>query len=135
MRNRARPRKTKKNLTSYAAEMKASTLHQQIIAFEDYTTHILPAIKQDLKAGLTPKQLREKYAALVQARTISDAILTQNEGHAASVSKDILDRVEGKATEKKEVTHRFSEMSDKELDAVLKSEEEELKAMEERFEQ
>jgi hypothetical protein len=135
VRNGAKPRNKPKRLNSHGAEMKHSALHKQLVAFEDFQTNILPALQRDVTAGLTAKQMREKYTAVVQARLITDVLMTQDPKEAATIGKDLIDRVEGKATEKKEVTHRFSEMSDKELDAVLKSEEEDLVAMEKRFEQ
>lgn len=138
--NGARPRakrgaKTGRPYNSNKAEHEQHKLHRDLIAFDDFRSTILPALRKDLKSGMTPKQLREKYSALVQARLITDAMTTTDPKEAAQIGKDLIDRVEGKATEKKEVTHRFKDMSDKELDAILESEEADLKDMEERFDQ
>lgn len=140
MRNRARPgrrsqfdRNRQKN--SHAAEMKQDKLHSAIADYEEFKQTILPAIQKDLKAGFNAKQIREKYAAILQAKMITNAMTTFDVKDSTAISKDVIDRVEGKATEKKEVSHRFADMSDKELDAVLKSEEEDLENMEERFDQ
>lgn len=118
-----------------AAEAERLRLHDRLAAFEDFESEILPALIKDLKAGMTPDQLRQKYDSIVQARAITTALTERDSGKAMTAVKDILDRTHGKATEKKEVTHRFKDMSDKELDAVIKSEEAELSDMEERFEQ
>lgn len=131
----AKPKKRKSYNNGKDAERRQHKLHEQLAQFEDFKETILPAIRQDLKAGFTAKQLREKYSSLVQARMITDALTETDTGKAAQVGKDLIDRVEGKATEKKEVTHRFKDMSDKELDAVIKSEEEDLADLEDRFEQ
>lgn len=119
--------------SSGPAERDAIRLHDKIAAFEDFEENILPALRKDLKAGLTPKQIREKYQSIVQARLITDVLRTEDPKEAAAIGKDLLDRVEGKATEKKEVTHRFKDMSDKELDAILQSEEQDLEDMQTRF--
>jgi hypothetical protein len=104
-----------------------------LIQFEDFNTKILPALQADVKNKMTTKELREKYASLVQARLITDILLTDDAGKAATAGKDLLDRVDGKAAEKKEVTHKFAELKDEEIDAILKSEIEDLEDMESRF--
>lgn len=136
VRNGARP-KRRPDLSRRAAheEMKADQLHKDLADFEEYKEQLLPAIRRDLKAGLTAKQIREKYVAYLQAKMIARGIMTDDASQSIAIAKDVIDRVEGKATEKKEVSHRFADMSDKELDAILKSEEEELEAMSERFDQ
>jgi uncharacterized protein YehS (DUF1456 family) len=88
--------------------------------FEDFRETVLPAIQKDLKAGYNAKQLREKYLALLQARQITDALMAPT-GEAADIAQRIIDREEGRATEKKEVRHRFEELPDQQLDAVLES--------------
>lgn len=114
--------------------MKQSRLHKDLAQFEEYQT-ILSSIRKDLKSGMTEQELARKYAPLAQARVISDMLTSDNVPAALAAAKDILDRVNGKSTEKKEVTHKFKDMSDKELEAVIKSEEEDLADMETRFEQ
>lgn len=103
--------------------------------FEEFRETTLKAIRRDISKGMGAKQLREKYAAIVQGRLITDALTTDDTAKAALIGKDIIDRVEGKATEKKEVTHRFKDMKDEELDAIIQSEEADLEDMENRFEQ
>lgn len=114
---------------------KMARLIDDLTEFEKYQKEVLKKIRQDIAAGMTAPELRKKYAAQIQGRMITDALTEEDKGKAATIGKDIIDRVEGKATEKKEVTHKFSEMSDKELDAILQSEESDLKDMEERFDQ
>lgn len=121
--------------TNHAAEKQAFNLHEDLEEFEKFQKDILKAIRRDLSSGLSAKQIREKYHAMVQARLLTVALTDTDTGKATAASKDIIDRVEGRAVEKKDVTHRFKDMSDQELDAVLKSETEDLKDMQERFEQ
>lgn len=141
MRNRARPnRKTTRNpdssrFSSVHAEAKQSSLHKNIADYEEFVTTILPAFRKDVKSGMSAEELQKKYAALAAARMITIALTDTNASTASAASKDILDRAGGKATEKKEITHKFKDLSDAELDAVLASEEDDLKEMQERFEQ
>lgn len=140
MRNRAKPNRRAENAgkrsrySAAAGEHKQHKLHRDLAEFEDYQT-ILKTIRKDIKAGMTQKELAQKYAPLAQARVISEMLTTDNPQAALAAAKDLLDRVEGKATEKKEITHRFKDMADAELDAILESEEKDLKETESRFKQ
>jgi hypothetical protein len=105
----------------------------QLTAFEDFQGNILPALQEDVKRGMAPAELRKKYASLVQARIITAALANPDDGKALAAATDLINRVEGKPTEKKEIKHTLESLSDTELDAVLNSEIEELEDMEERF--
>jgi len=106
-----------------------ATLLSDLNEFIEFRTKILPAIRKDLATGMSAPELRKKYAALVQARIITEALTTPDAGKATALAKDVIDRVEGKATEKKEVTVKYADVSDEELDALLMSEEAELAEM------
>lgn len=87
--------------------------------FEQWRDEVLPLLKGDVRKGLTPGELREKYMALLTARLISIG-LTEKRASAAIVAiKDILDRVEGKAIETKEIRHKLESLPEQELDALL----------------
>lgn len=137
-RNGARPRLNKGKLAEAKAHrVQDSVAHlvQDLVDFEDFKSTVLPAIRRDITAGMTAKELREKYSALVQARLLTEALTSQDSKSAITAAKDITDRVDGRATEKKEVTHKFDKLSDEELDAVIKSEEADLDDMSKRFNQ
>lgn len=110
-------------------------IFSELREFENFRKTILPAIRQDLQKGMSAKELREKYAALIQARQITEAITSEDPRAALAAGKDVIDRAEGKAIEKTEITHKFDHLTDEEFEAVLKSEEEDLKDMKERFTQ
>lgn len=138
-RNQAKQRPRRR---SEEAETKSAThppdvesLIDDLMEFADFRQRILPAIRQDLSKGLSAAQLREKYASLVQARQLTEAVTSENADTALRAGQSILDRVEGKATEKREVKHTFENMTDEELDAVLRSEISDLADMEQRFKQ
>lgn len=110
-------------------------LIDKVEAFEDWEKTILPVLKKDIDAGMSQEVLAQKYAALAQARVISEALTNPDANKALVAAKDIIDRAKGKATEKREVIHKLEKMTDAELDAILFSEEEDLENMEERFDQ
>lgn len=103
--------------------------------FEDFEANVLPALQEDVKKGLSPLELQDKYAALVTARAITGALKDKSGGMAQSLSKDMLDRKHGKSVERKEVKHTLESLSEAELDSLIKSEEEDLENLEGRFEQ
>ncbi len=132
MRNKAFPKRKSQPRTN-RSENKTIELIDKIRKFADFEKTILPALQDDVKAGMGPKELRTKYASLVQARIISEALNNPDGGKALVAAADIINRSEGKATEKKEVTHRFDSLSDEELDAVLESETQDLEDLQSRF--
>lgn len=140
MKNGARP-KSRRHYATHphhqpgTHDNRMAKMIDDLAEFEEFRETTLKAIRMDIKKGMSAKDLRAKYAAIVQGRLLTDALTTEDVSKAAFIGKDIIDRVEGKATEKKEVTHKFAEMKDEELDAILKSEIEELEDMETRFEQ
>ncbi len=86
--------------------------------FEEFRETVLPAIQKDLKAGLNAKQLREKYLAMIQAKQITDVLMNMDTIDGA---QKIIDREEGRATEKQEVRHKFEDLPPEQLDAALVS--------------
>jgi hypothetical protein len=120
---------------SNKVEEKQVDLIDQLTQFEDFRGTILPALQDDVKKGMSTSDLRKKYASLVQARLITAALANPDDSKALAAATDLLNRVEGKATERKEVKHTLEGLSDKELDAVLESEIDDLEEMTERFEQ
>lgn len=133
-RNGARPKRVPKfPKTGNPEQSKVAKALDDLAEFEDFRETLLPAIRKDLKKGLTAQQIQAKYAAYAQARLVQIALMETDSGKASAAAKDILDRTHGRATEKKEVTHRFKDLTDAELDAVLQSEEADLDSMEDRF--
>ena len=94
--------------------------------FQMFKETVLPAIRKDVIAGLSADQLYKKYENMAAARAISIAASEYDSGKAMSAIKDILDRTAGRPTEKKEVTHRYADLKDEELQALLETEMDEL---------
>lgn len=100
-----------------------ASLIDQKREFEKFQAEVLPALRKDLASGMTDEQLREKYMAYVQAAQLTTAL---TDPRAGAERKDIIDRQRGKATERKEVTHKLSALSDEELQALVMTEMEEI---------
>jgi len=132
----ARPKRRRPHIGPNNREQRqAAKLADAVSDFEEFRNGLLKAIRVDVKNKMSPKHLREKYAAILQGRMITDALTTEDVKEATAIAKDVIDRVEGKATERKEVTHKFKDLSDQELKSILESEEADLKEMERKFDQ
>jgi hypothetical protein len=94
---------------------------EQLELFEEFRRDILPMLQNDLKSKLSSKELRQKYQSYITARILSIALGDPDSAKALTAAKDALDRVEGKAKETIEQNHRFSDMKDEQLDALLLS--------------
>lgn len=103
------------------AEDRIAHAVDQLAEFEDFRDTVLPALRKDLSAGLSAEELYKKYQSLAAARGISIALTDQDSGKALSALKDILDRTQGKAVERKDVRHRLEGAKDEEIDAALLS--------------
>lgn len=94
-------------------------------AFEEFQRDILPMIRKDM-TRMSPEQLREKYQSYVQARLITTALSDPDAARATAAAKDIMDRAEGKAKERQEITHQLQNLPDEQLDALLNTSMEQL---------
>lgn len=122
------PRHNPKKQRSQHSHRVAEATHEnmtrtldELASFEDFKEKILPAIREDVASGMTATQLREKWSAYVQACQLTDSVTAEKASERIAARKDILDRTEGKAMERKESTHRFEKLEDDQLDALLKS--------------
>jgi len=94
----------------------------QLEEFERFKRELLPALQKDIFSGMTANQLREKYASYLAGREISIGLGSRDEKAALAAIKNTIDRSEGKAVEKQEITHRLEQLPDKQLESLLSSE-------------
>ncbi len=86
--------------------------------FQEYNAKILKGIRQDLLNGMKAEEILKKYEAHAAAALVSSLI---NPITAQGAAEKILDRTQGKATQRTESTHKFEKLKDEELDALLQS--------------
>ena len=109
----------------------ASFNHAALAEYEQFREDLLPALRKDLLGGMTADAIRKKYEAHAAARLIQIATLSENESAAVTAGKDIQDRSSGKPKEHKRVEHLLAQLPAQEFEAVLRSELESLKEIEE----
>jgi hypothetical protein len=108
--------------TSNKAEHRLVTQLDALAEFEEFREKLLPALQKDLSKGLTAEQILEKYAAVSAARLVHASATAISETAVIAAAEKHLDRVLGKPKQSVETTHKFKDLSDAELDAILKSE-------------
>jgi hypothetical protein len=95
-------------------------LMDELEEFEEFKTQFLPLLRQDLKQGLSPEAIRDKYASLAQA-TVVAALANPDPKVRQAAAKDLLDRAEGMARQRIEQTHKLEKLPDDQLDAMILS--------------
>lgn len=125
---RKKGRKTNANVTSYMAH-----LVDDLNEFEKFRKEILPMLRKDIEKGLEASEMYKKYQAHAAARGITIAMTSLKEANALAAIKDILDRSQGKAVEKKQVELKYAGLTDEELDAKVFSELQELEEVPDSF--
>lgn len=93
-----------------------------LAAFEVFKKELLKEVREDLLAGKSADEIVRKNAALAAARLVTIAATDADAKNAIAAAKDIIDRSQGKATEKKEITHKYQHLSDEELNSLILSE-------------
>ena len=93
-----------------------------IAEFEDFQANILPALRADLKAGLSADEIRKKWESVAAAKMVTLLARADSDSASVAAAKDIQDRVTGRPKERKEIEHRLGKLPDQELDAILLSE-------------
>ncbi len=91
----------------------------ELAIYDEMTVGVLGAIKRDLAKGLSSEDIMAKYASVAAARIVTIASTEADSGKALAAAKDILDRVKGKAVERKQIHHKLENVTEKELDAII----------------
>lgn len=105
-----------------SAEKHRVSLCDEIAEFEDFREKVLPDLRKALENGMTAEQIRKKYHAYLQAREISIGLTEEDPRVALTAIKRIIEAEEGKATEKKDISVKYEELSEEELDALIETE-------------
>lgn len=114
-------RNTRKPATSQATQYKAAAMIDDLREFNQFREEILPVLRKALANGDDADTIYKRFQAYAAARAVSIAATEVDSGKALSAIKDILDRTQGRAKERTEVTHRLSSLPEEQLDSILLS--------------
>lgn len=117
----ARNYKSKQSLKQAKKDEKTCQMMEELEIFEEWKKSVLPELREMLLNKMTAEQIAKKYAAHAVARAVTIATTSTDEKAALSACKDIIDRAHGKPTETQKHVHEFDQMSEQDLNAVIKS--------------
>jgi hypothetical protein len=100
----------------------------KLARMEELFSDLEPQLLAALQSGASADEIYSKFERLAAVRAVHIAMREKDPGKAMAAIRDILDRRQGKPTERKEISHRLGKMQDQELQALLASELEDLKS-------
>lgn len=115
----ARPKSNPRLPDPHRGEAQMARAIDALAEFEEYQTEILPILKQMVKSKATSTEMIEQARPLLVAKLVSIAMSSEDEGRRASMALALLDRIDGKPVERKQVVHAMAKLKDEELDAML----------------
>lgn len=118
----ARPRHNQRPDTRNHEENQTLDFLAELQLFDEFKQKIAPRLIALLNKGVRGEDIYKQFQDLAAARAVTIAIKEQDSSKALAAVREILDRAEGKAVERKTITHKLEELSDEQLDAVLLSE-------------
>ncbi len=89
--------------------------------FEEFEKDILPVLKADVRNRTPAKKVLERVMTIAAARLASLVMTESDPMKALAMIKEVFDRVEGKSKERVEQEHKFKDLKDEQLDALLLS--------------
>jgi hypothetical protein len=125
-------KKSRERLLGKATEIdKEMSKHlEDFLEFDEFRNTIPKEVRRQILAGRSADEIMKHHAPLAAGRIVAIAATSEDPKMALAASKDIIDRSQGRATERKEITHRYEDLSDEELNSILMSEVEDIKEIE-----
>jgi hypothetical protein len=106
-----------------STEHNAARALDALAEFQDFKDDVLDFLRIALKEGKGRDEIEKhpKVQALLAARQVTMALTEQDAAKALAAIKDLRDRTEGRAIERKEIRTKIEEAPDEALDARLKT--------------
>jgi seryl-tRNA synthetase len=95
----------------------------KLAEFDEFCDDILPLLREAVKGNVSAEELQNhpKIKAALVARQLSIGLKEKDAGKALAAIKDIRDRIDGKAVERKDIKMSLENAKDEELEARLKT--------------
>jgi len=105
--------------SSNSTEHKVAELIDDLNSFDEFRNGILKELRTALKSKNSSEEILQRAQAFAAARLASIAATEEDSAKALSAIKDLLDRTQGKPAQKQEIEHKFQNLSDDQLDAIV----------------
>lgn len=95
----------------------------QLAEFDSFTEDVMPLLRKMLKEGWTKDQIEAhpRIQALLVARQVTIGLTDPDAKSALASIKDLRDRKDGRAVERREIKTRIEEADDDAIEARLKT--------------
>lgn len=87
--------------------------------FQDLRAELLPELRKLIEGRAPTGEILQSARAAAVARLASLAVMDEDSKVALAAIKELLDRTEGKVSEKREIVHAMAKLKDEELDALV----------------
>lgn len=108
-RGRGRPKKSTEAVSQTAEEL---------ALFYHWRDVLLPKLTALSKTGTKPEDMLAEFSSAAATRLITIALSSPDQKVSLSALQDVLDRAQGKATQKTIVEGKFARLKDEEIDAL-----------------
>ena len=100
--------------------------------FQEFSKYkkVMGDLMEMINQGATVESIYEKYGPALAARMVMMGISSSDTRNSMALIKEIHDRSLGKSKERQEIHHKFENVSDADLDKLIKSEEEQVEGLE-----
>jgi len=115
-----RPRRQNR-ITENFEERDRNRVIDELEQFEKFKAEILPVLRKEISKGTPAEEIYKKFEAHLAARAVTIAMTETDTSRAMAAIREALDRSKGKAVERKEITRKYENLSDAELEALAKS--------------
>lgn len=97
----------------------------QLIEYDEYCASIAPKLREMLAEGKTSQEIYRWAQSIAAAKAVT--LINSRDGKVAlQAVKEVLDRGVGKAADNINITTRYEDLSDEDIEALLVSQREEL---------
>ena len=109
-----------KNKYSASADSIEETL-DELDLFQQFKEQVIPELHRDVVGGKSALDMLKKYDSHTSARLVTIMLTEKDSAKALTAIKAIQDRVHGKAVETRKLEHGLKNVSDEQLDALIKT--------------
>jgi phosphotransferase system HPr-like phosphotransfer protein len=119
-------RKTNRKNGGHGDQSRMAEALDDLADYEKFKAEILPKLRKMMRDGKSAEEIYSFSQSLLAARAVTIAASSPDEKVALQAIREVLDRGVGKAADRLEVTQRYEKLSTEELEALLKSQEDDI---------
>ena len=92
---------------------------QDLEMLEKIKTDLLPHLQRAVKQGVTAEEIFRMSEPMLAAKLVTEALRSQDVGKITGAIKEMINRSSGPVKQNDEVTHKFENLPEEQLNAIL----------------